>query len=59
MCVQIYHLKIITTTAFLDLLAVQSDKQLRSSLLSYYVTAMQFKIFCTEAGLSTHTYKAS
>lgn len=59
MGVQIYPPKIFTTTAFLDLLTAWSDKQQPSSLLSYIVTTIQFKILCAEAGLRTHAYKAS
>lgn len=47
------------TTVFLDLLTAWSDKKHRSRLLSYIVTAKQFKILCSEADFSICVYKAS
>lgn len=44
---------------FLDLLTTWSDKKHRGSLLSYIVTAMQFKMLYSEADFSIYVYKAS
>lgn len=59
MGVQMNPLKIIMATVFLDLLTAWSDEQHRSSLLTYIVNAMQFKILHSEADVSIDAYKAS